>query len=235
MPASASLSCSFPVKQWEIRPIVNVLDLYRLKFHYRVELSLKVFTNEEILLSNHCCPKCLLQRPMTKHLPKKPNSQPFVTFREANFASARKFSFSRNQGTILGIWERCELLKPGREKSIIYTNSSRVMQAADYFSHIIALNSSVTMFFSFNFAGFFVPNILTADALISRTASFSLLSLSALMYNWLPRNFKVTPVLVSMVFKFWPPFPITWPTISTGKRRFSTNLKSALFDSFWVL
>ena len=160
---------------------------------------------------------------------KEPKFTAICTSRETNFASARNFSFSRKQGTILGnnisvcllweeksvcssrahstqnshingsclvgypylpcrvqaampfhrasyfvslyrpwlhirpapnpclicaaIWESCELRKPGREKSIIYTNSSRVMQAADYFPHIIALNGSVTMFLSFNFAG----------------------------------------------------------------------------------
>ena len=51
--------------------VVNVLDLHRLKFHYSVELSLKAFTNEETLLSNHWLLKCLLLRVLTKHLPKK--------------------------------------------------------------------------------------------------------------------------------------------------------------------
>ena len=51
--------------------------------------------------------------------------------------------------TRAAVWESCELCKPGREKSTIYPNSSRVMQAADYLFPIIAHNFSVTMFLSF--------------------------------------------------------------------------------------
>jgi len=50
---------------------VNVMDLYRLKFHYCVELSMKAFINEETLLSNHCFLKWLFLHEMAKHLPEK--------------------------------------------------------------------------------------------------------------------------------------------------------------------
>ena len=75
---------------------VNVLDLHRLKFHYYVELFLTAFTNEETLSSNHCLPKCLLQRA------KEIKFTIICTSREAKFASARNVAFSRKQGTIFG-------------------------------------------------------------------------------------------------------------------------------------
>ena len=64
---------------------VNVMDLYRLKFHYCVELSMKAFIKEETLLSNHCFLKWLLLHEM------------------AIYFSGSKFCcrLSHKQGTIL--------------------------------------------------------------------------------------------------------------------------------------